>query len=232
MRPSRLRNRSAGAYTARDDPGTLPVHRVGCGDRAPRRGDLSRPPSTPLVCGTRRRLLRRRGVFARVTSEKSTRGGSPPDSGGANRLTMRRARTLPALSRVWPTRAATAAGCVAALDHGRTAAALVATASVCQEVNDLESAARDLDEALALAPEWAAAHFERGKVWLRLDDMEEAAQLVPSRGGSPAGVRRRVGQSRRHARRTGPPGRGPRGVRAAAGPRSGERAGASTTSAW
>jgi len=45
---------------------------------------------------------------------------------------------------------------------------LVATASVCQEVNDLESAARDLDEAIGLAPEWAAAHFERGKVWLRL----------------------------------------------------------------
>ena len=41
----------------------------------------------------------------------------------------------------------------------------------------LESAARDLDEAIGLAPEWAAAHFERGKVWLRLDNMEEAAHL-------------------------------------------------------
>jgi tetratricopeptide (TPR) repeat protein len=81
--------------------------------------------------------------------------------------------------------------CVGVLDAGRSAAALVATASVCQEVNDLESAARDLDEALALAPRWAAAHFERGKVWLRLDDMEaatgcfrEAATLLPAFGGA------------------------------------------------
>ena len=71
---------------------------------------------------------------------------------------------------------------VDALAHGRSPAALVATASVCQEVNDLESAARDLDEAIGLAPEWAAAHFERGKVWLRLDDMEEAGAIVPRRG--------------------------------------------------
>jgi tetratricopeptide (TPR) repeat protein len=66
--------------------------------------------------------------------------------------------------------------CVSALDQGRTPAALVAAASVCMEVNDLEAAARDLDEALAQAPDWAAAHFERGKLWLRLDDMEQASQ--------------------------------------------------------
>jgi tetratricopeptide (TPR) repeat protein len=44
------------------------------------------------------------------------------------------------------------------------------------EVNDVEAAARDLDEALALAPQWPAAHFERGKLWLRLDDMERASE--------------------------------------------------------
>jgi tetratricopeptide (TPR) repeat protein len=66
--------------------------------------------------------------------------------------------------------------CVRALNQGRTAAALVATASVCMEVNDLDAAARDLDEALGLAPDWAAAHFERGKAWLRLDDMEQACR--------------------------------------------------------
>lgn len=65
--------------------------------------------------------------------------------------------------------------CVRALNHGRTPAALVATASVCMEVNDLDAAARDLDDALALAPDWAAAHFEQGKLWLRLDDMERAS---------------------------------------------------------
>jgi tetratricopeptide (TPR) repeat protein len=65
--------------------------------------------------------------------------------------------------------------CVAALEQGRTPPALVATASACMEVNDLDAAARDLDEALAHAPDWAAAHFERGKLWLRLDDLEQAA---------------------------------------------------------
>jgi tetratricopeptide (TPR) repeat protein len=66
--------------------------------------------------------------------------------------------------------------CVRALDEGRSPGALVATASVCMEVNDLESAARDLDDAVAQAPDWAAAHFERGKLWLRLDDMERASE--------------------------------------------------------
>ena len=65
---------------------------------------------------------------------------------------------------------------VRALDHSRTPAALVATASACMEVNDLDAAGRDLDEALRLAPEWPAAHFERGKLWLRADDMERAGE--------------------------------------------------------
>jgi tetratricopeptide (TPR) repeat protein len=66
--------------------------------------------------------------------------------------------------------------CVRALDEGRTAPALLAAASVCMEVNDLDAAERDLEEALALAPAWAAAHFERGKLWLRRDDMEQASE--------------------------------------------------------
>jgi tetratricopeptide (TPR) repeat protein len=77
--------------------------------------------------------------------------------------------------------------CVEALHGGRTPAALVATASACMEVNDLAAAARDLDEAVAQAPEWAAAHYERGKLWLRQDDMERAgecfqraAELLPA----------------------------------------------------
>ncbi len=66
--------------------------------------------------------------------------------------------------------------CITALEHERTAGALLATASVCMEVNDLDAAARDLDEALALAPHWAAVHFERGKLWLRRDDMHRASE--------------------------------------------------------
>jgi tetratricopeptide (TPR) repeat protein len=68
------------------------------------------------------------------------------------------------------------ARCVEFLKSGRTPAALVATASVCVEVNDLDAAARDLDEAIAQAPDWAAAHYERGKLWLRADDMGKAAE--------------------------------------------------------
>jgi tetratricopeptide (TPR) repeat protein len=66
--------------------------------------------------------------------------------------------------------------CVDWLRSGRTPPALVATASVCMEVNDLDAAARDLDEAIAIAPAWAAAHYERGKLWLRADDMANAAE--------------------------------------------------------
>lgn len=81
--------------------------------------------------------------------------------------------------------------CVEFLKEGRTAPALVATASACVEVNDFSAASRDLDEAIALAPQWAAAHYERGKVWLRSDDMgqaalsfQRAAELLP--GFAPA----------------------------------------------
>ena len=76
--------------------------------------------------------------------------------------------------------------CVEYLKAGRTPAALVATASACIEVNDYVAAARDLDEAIAQAPDWAAAHYERGKLWLRTDDMikasesfQRAANLLP-----------------------------------------------------
>jgi tetratricopeptide (TPR) repeat protein len=79
--------------------------------------------------------------------------------------------------------------CVEVLKGGRTPAALIATASVCVEVNDLNAAARDLDEAIVQAPDWAAAHYERGKLWLRADDMikasesfQRAAKLLPAFG--------------------------------------------------
>jgi tetratricopeptide (TPR) repeat protein len=65
--------------------------------------------------------------------------------------------------------------CVEALNDGRTPVALVTMASVCMEVNDLDAAERDLEDAIAQAPEWGAAHFERGKLWLRRDDMEQAS---------------------------------------------------------
>lgn len=118
-------------------------------------------------------ILQQRGLFSRVTLEvlapaTATGPGEPDLTGdtGADRLAA--ALRQPAA----PDRLR---ACVDALGSAPTPAALVATASVCQEVNDLEGARRDLDEALALAPAWAAPHFERGKVWLRMDDMEAAA---------------------------------------------------------
>jgi tetratricopeptide (TPR) repeat protein len=72
------------------------------------------------------------------------------------------------------------ARCVEFLKSGRPPAALLATASVCVEVNDLDAAARDLDEAIAQAPGWAAALYERGKLWLRRDDMLSACACFQS----------------------------------------------------
>lgn len=62
-----------------------------------------------------------------------------------------------------------------ALDAARTPAHLLAMASVCMEVNDLENAGDLLREVLAATPDWAAAHFELGKWCLRKDDMAAAA---------------------------------------------------------
>jgi len=138
-------------------------------------------------------VLHRRGVFGRVHLE--VLDAEPPvrPTGGTSAAPEEDAtqpdRLALAFREASPVERLRA--CVAALGTGRTAAGLVATASVCQEVNDLESAARDLDEALERAPDWAAAHFERGKVWLRVDEMESAArcfrraaECLPGFGGA------------------------------------------------
>jgi len=100
-----------------------------------------------------------------------------------------------------PDPAARLAQCVEFLKGGRTPAALVATASVCIEVNDYDAAARDLDEAIDKAPDWAAAHFERGKLRLRADDMvkasesfQRAANLLPGFGSAWANLGGTLGE--------------------------------------
>lgn len=142
-------------------------------------------------------ILRRRGIFAGARVEESTSGVSgstqpvaatavlEEDAGGDSAWDLLATAFREADPAVRLRR------CVEALGHGRTAPTLMATASVCQEVNDLAGAARDLDEAIALAPAWAAPRFERGKTWLRLDDMEQAAaafraaaERLPSFGGA------------------------------------------------
>lgn len=61
-----------------------------------------------------------------------------------------------------------------AVDEARTPARLLALASACMEVNDLDNAGAILAETVATAPAWAAAQFEHGKYWLRRDDMVAA----------------------------------------------------------
>jgi tetratricopeptide (TPR) repeat protein len=137
-------------------------------------------------------VLQQRGIFGRVamhdadTDREVVLTSAPEPEPGGDSAAARLARAFRQTDAAERLRQS-----VGVLDMGRTAAALVATASVCQEVNDLESAARDLDEAIALAPGWAAAHFERGKVWLRRDDMEMAAgafraatECLPEFGGA------------------------------------------------
>ncbi len=67
------------------------------------------------------------------------------------------------------------AATVRALDAGRTPARLLAMASVCMEVNDLDNAGALLDEAAGAVDGWAAIAFEQGKYWLRRDDLPAAA---------------------------------------------------------
>jgi tetratricopeptide (TPR) repeat protein len=122
--------------------------------------------------------LARHGDAVLAIAEDTEENGGHGEHGGSHPLALAfRLRDAP--DRL--------AACVAFLKHGRTAPALVATASACMEVNDFEAAARDLDEAITQAPAWAAAQYERGKLWLRQDDMvkasesfQRAADLLPA----------------------------------------------------
>jgi len=97
--------------------------------------------------------------------------------------------------------------CVDVLSRsGRTAPALLAAASACMEVNDLAAAARDLADAVALAPGWSAAQFELGKVRLRTDDMagasvafRAAASALPTFGPAWANLGATLGELDRPA---------------------------------
>jgi tetratricopeptide (TPR) repeat protein len=67
------------------------------------------------------------------------------------------------------------------------AALLLGIASASMEIEDAPGAQRALDRALSLAEDWEAVWFEYGKLWLRADDLEraadqfaEAARLMPT----------------------------------------------------
>jgi len=62
----------------------------------------------------------------------------------------------------------------AALSAPYSPVAALALSSACREVQDLTGARAALDEALRLAPEWEAVHYEDGKFWLGYDDVARA----------------------------------------------------------
>jgi len=69
----------------------------------------------------------------------------------------------------------------------KSAVAQIALASAWRETQDASAAREALDRAAALAPDWAAVHYESGKLWLALDDLprardgfERAADLMPA----------------------------------------------------
>lgn len=51
---------------------------------------------------------------------------------------------------------------------------LLRQATICRDQGDIAGARQALDQALQLAPDWEAVHYELGKFWLACDDMERA----------------------------------------------------------
>jgi len=58
----------------------------------------------------------------------------------------------------------------------------LAHASACMELLRVDEAHAAIEQAMALAPDWEAAHFELGKLWLRSDDTERAAAAFAEAG--------------------------------------------------
>jgi hypothetical protein len=62
----------------------------------------------------------------------------------------------------------------AALTDPASAVAALALASACREQQDLAGARQELGRAIALGPDWEAAHYEDAKFWLAVEEMERA----------------------------------------------------------
>jgi tetratricopeptide (TPR) repeat protein len=58
----------------------------------------------------------------------------------------------------------------------------LAHASACMELQRLDEAHTSIEQAMAVAPDWEAVHFELGKLWLRSDDTERAAGAFAEAG--------------------------------------------------
>jgi Tfp pilus assembly protein PilF len=67
-------------------------------------------------------------------------------------------------------------------DYPSHAALHLAHASACMELLRIDEAHAALEQAMTLAPDWEAVHFELGKLWLRSDDTERAATAFAEAG--------------------------------------------------
>ena len=67
-------------------------------------------------------------------------------------------------------------------DYPSQAALHLAHASACMELQRIDEAHAAIEQAITLAPDWEAAHFELGKLWLRSDETERAATAFAEAG--------------------------------------------------
>ena len=81
----------------------------------------------------------------------------------------------------------------------------LAHASACMELRRLDDAAAAIERALTLAPDWEAAHYEQGKLWLRFDDtgraaaaFAEAGRLMPTFSAAFSNLGAALGELERH----------------------------------
>jgi Flp pilus assembly protein TadD len=81
----------------------------------------------------------------------------------------------------------------------------LAHASACMELQRIDDAHVAVEQALALAPEWEAVHYELGKLWLRTDDTEKAAtsfaeagRLMPAFSAAFSNLGAALGELERH----------------------------------
>jgi tetratricopeptide (TPR) repeat protein len=153
----------------------------------------TRPGVTVVAHASKRLLARsaaeasaRRGPWARidVTSLDEEDEGSSEEGTISSDTPLGALRT--AFERGTPGQRLDATARAAALDPANPAIHLAA-ASVNMELQELPSSQAAIEQTLALARDWEAAWFEYGKLWLRADDLEqaaerfaEAARLMPS----------------------------------------------------
>jgi tetratricopeptide (TPR) repeat protein len=90
-------------------------------------------------------------------------------------------------------------------DYPSHAALHLAHASACMELLRIDEAHAAIDQAMGLAPDWEAVHFELGKLWLRSDDTEraaaafaEAGRLMPSFSAAFGNLGAALGELDRH----------------------------------